>query len=266
MNLDIYQVDAFTSAPFKGNPAGVCITEQPLSEELMFSIAQEMAVSETAFLTLSNMNLRWFTPEIEVKLCGHGTLAMTHILVERGDLNIGESVTFQTLSGPLNAAVLEDGIELDFPQTNLQLDQEFNVPLLEALGIKPQDIAAYGEFDSKVFIQVNSESTVLGLTPNFDAMKRLQGRGAVVTAPSNDESLDFISRYFAPWVGVNEDPVTGSAHCALGQFWSQKLNKTTLTAYQASKRGGDVTVEVLANQRIKLMGTAKTTINGVINL
>jgi PhzF family phenazine biosynthesis protein len=97
-------------------------------------------------------------------------------------------------------------------------------------------------------------------------MKRLQGRGAVVTAPSNDESLDFISRYFAPWVGVNEDPVTGSAHCALGQFWSQKLNKTTLTAYQASKRGGDVTVEVLANQRIKLMGTAKTTINGVINL
>ena len=160
MNIEIYQVDAFTSSPFKGNPAGVCITEQPLSEELMFSIAQEMAVSETAFLTLSDMRLRWFTPEIEVKLCGHGTLAMTHILVERGDLNIGESVTFQTLSGPLNAAVLEDGIELDFPQTNLQLDQEFNAPLLEALGIKPQDIAAYGEFDSKVFIQVNGESAV----------------------------------------------------------------------------------------------------------
>ncbi|MDK9760288.1 PhzF family phenazine biosynthesis isomerase, partial [Vibrio sp. D173a] len=170
-------------------------------------------------LTLSDMRLRWFTPEIEVKLCGHGTLAMTHILVERGDLNVGESVTFQTLSGPLNAAVLEDGIELDFPQTNLLLDQEFNAPLLEALGIKPQDIAAYGEFDSKVFIQVNSESAVLDLTPNFDAMKQLVGRGVVVTAQSEQPQLDFISRYFAPWVGVNEDPVTGSAHCALGQFW-----------------------------------------------
>ena len=181
-------------------------------------------------------------------------------------MNVGESVAFQTLSGPLNAAVLEDGIELDFPQTNLQLDQEFNASLLEALGIKPQDIAAYGEFDSKVFIQVNGESAVLGITPNFDAMKQLVGRGVVVTAQSEQPQLDFISRYFAPWVGVNEDPVTGSAHCALGQFWCQKLDKTTLTAYQASKRGGDITVEVLSNQRIKLKGTAKTTIKGVMSM
>ena len=266
MNLDIYQVDAFTSAPFKGNPAGVCITEQPLSEDLMFAIAQEMAVSETAFLTLHDMNLRWFTPEIEVKLCGHGTLAMTHVLVERGDLRVGEQVTFDTLSGPLTAAVLEDGIELDFPQTQLQLDLEINEPLAAALGIKVQDIEAYGEFDSKVFIRLPSERAVLDLAPNFDAMKQLQGRGVVVTALSNNENLDFISRYFAPWVGVNEDPVTGSAHCALGQFWSEKLGKNSLRAYQASKRGGDVSVEVLSNHRIKLKGSAKTVIKGVMSV
>lgn len=266
MDLDIYQVDAFTSAPFKGNPAGVCITEQPLSEALMFSIAQEMAVSETAFLTLNDMKLRWFTPEIEVKLCGHGTLATTHVLVERGDLNVGERVTFQTLSGPLSAKVVEDGIELDFPQTNLLFDHKFNLPLIEALGIQPAEIASYGEFDSKVFIQVNSESAVNALTPNFDAMKQLEGRGVVVTVQSEQQNLDFISRYFAPWVGVNEDPVTGSAHCVLGQFWSQKLNKTTLKAYQASQRGGDISVEVLPNQRIKLKGTAKTTIKGVMSV
>lgn len=266
MNLDIYQVDAFTSAPFKGNPAGVCIIEQPLSEDLMFSIAQEMAVSETAFLTLSDMNLRWFTPEIEVKLCGHGTLAMTHVLVERGDLRVGEQVTFDTLSGLLTAAVLEDGIELDFPQTELHLDLEFNEPLIKALGIDAQNIEAYGGFDSKVFIQLKSETAVHELTPNFDAMTQLQGRGVVVTALSDDENLDFISRYFAPWVGVNEDPVTGSAHCALGQFWSETLGKSTLRAYQASKRGGDVHVEVLPNHRIKLKGSAKTVIKGVMSV
>ncbi|MDC5855391.1 PhzF family phenazine biosynthesis protein [Vibrio europaeus] len=266
MELEIYQVDSFTSQPFTGNPAGVCITQEPLEESLMYSIAEEMAVSETAFLTLSNMQLRWFTPKVEVALCGHGTLAVAHILAQKGALSIGESVAFNTLSGQLTAKLNHNSIELDFPIATLTgSEEEDNSLLLEALGLSPKQIIATRQFDEKMLIQVPDLHILEQLKPNFDALKQLKGRGVIVTALSNNTEIDFVSRYFAPWVGVNEDPVTGSAHCALAAYWQQALGKNSFNAYQASPRGGYIGIEI-EGQRVKLSGTACTTISGVLHL
>ncbi|PSW16121.1 phenazine biosynthesis protein PhzF [Photobacterium rosenbergii] len=262
MDLDIYQVDSFTREAFKGNPAGVCITSNGLSESLMLSIAEEMAVSETAFLSLSDMRLRWFTPKAEVKLCGHGTLAVAHVLKERGDVKDGDSVHFETLSGTLTALINDSTVELDFPSPVIDFDVAQSSELLEGLGIEECQVISYGLFDTKVFIEVDSEQTVLKLVPNFDALKQISGRGVLVTTPSGSDDLDFVSRYFAPWVGVNEDPVTGSAHCALTVYWSEKFNKLKLMGYQASARGGYVSTELLPNGRTKLIGSAVTVIKG----
>ncbi|PML49301.1 phenazine biosynthesis protein PhzF [Vibrio lentus] len=266
MVLDIYQVDSFTTQAFKGNPAGVCISQEPLEESLMYSIAEEMAVSETAFLALNTMTLKWFTPEVEVKLCGHGTLATVHVMKERGLVNVGEIVTFDTLSGELSATVCDSTIELDFPSTVLDLGLDANKDLLEYLGLCEDQVVSYSEFDTKQFIEVVNEQVLFDLAPNFDALKRIKGRGVVVTALSSNSELDFVSRYFAPWVGVNEDPVTGSAHCALTQYWSEKLNKAHFNAYQASRRGGYVSTELLSNGRIKLIGSATTVISGTLKV
>lgn len=262
MDLEIYQVDSFTAEPFKGNPAAVCITEIALEEGLMSSIAKEMAVSETAFLSLRDMRLRWFTPEVEVKLCGHGTLAVAHLLKEKGITQVGETVVFNTLSGSLSAKVNESTIELDFPSTNLTLNLSCNNKLFELLGCRSEQVLSFANFDSKDFIEIDSEETLLNLNPNFDALKQISGRSVVVTARASSDRLDFISRYFAPWVGVDEDPVTGSAHCALTVYWSKKLNKSKLNAYQASARGGYVSTELLPNGRIKLIGSAVTILKG----
>lgn len=261
MDLEIYQVDSFTSQAFKGNPAGVCISQHVLDEALMLSIADEMAVPETAFLALESMTLKWFTPEVEVQLCGHGTLATVHVMKEKGLVKASDRIVFQTLSGDLTATVCDSSIELDFPCTQLS-SVEVDTRLLEHLGIENSQVLSYMEFDSKTFIEVTNEQVVLDLTPNFDALKKMKGRGVVVTALSSNIELDFISRYFAPWVGTNEDPVTGSAHCALTQYWSEKLNKYCFNAYQASRRGGYISTELLANGRIKLIGSAKTVISG----
>ncbi|MEZ9762289.1 PhzF family phenazine biosynthesis protein [Vibrio splendidus] len=266
MELEIHQVDSFTAQAFKGNPAGVCISQEPLEESLMFSIAEEMAVSETAFLALSAMTLKWFTPEVEVELCGHGTLATVHILKEKGLVKAGDSVVFNTLSGELSATVCESSIELDFPNAHLSLSSEPDLMLLDHLGIKLNQVISYREFDSKQLIEVVDERVLLDLSPNFDALKGIKGRGVVVTALASNTELDFISRYFAPWVGVNEDPVTGSAHCALTQHWAEKLNKSSFSAYQASRRGGYMSTELLDNGRIKLIGSATTVISGVLKL
>lgn len=266
VDLEIYQVDSFTTQAFKGNPAGVCISQEPLNESLMFSIAEEMAVSETAFLALNTMTLKWFTPEVEVRLCGHGTLATVHVMKEQGLLETGDKVVFNTLSGELSATVCELSIELDFPSTKLSLDSEPNLALLEHLGIELCQVVSFREFDSKQLIEVSNEQVLLELSPNFDALKGMKGRGVVVTALSSNPELDFVSRYFAPWVGVNEDPVTGSAHCALTQHWTEKLNKRSFSAYQASRRGGYMSTELLDNGRIKLIGSATTVISGVLKV
>ena len=266
MDLAIYQVDAFTTEPFKGNPAGVVITQQPLSETLMRAITREMAVSETAFLTTSDMRLRWFTPEIEVKLCGHGTLATVQIMAECGLINLGESVCFNTLSGPLHATLTQSGIELNFPIAHLNSAQQPDLDLVQALCLTPDDIVSYHTFDSKQLIEVISEHVLNDLSPNFDAMRALPGRGVVVTAQSSQQEYDVVSRYFAPWVGVNEDPVTGSAHCALAPYWAAKLGRSTINAYQASTRGGEVMMTLQQGDRVILSGSAVTMIRGNISV
>lgn len=268
MQFEIYQVDSFTRDAFKGNPAGVCITTEPLSEDLMRAIAAEMAVSETAFLNTTDLSLRWFTPLVEVALCGHGTLAAAHVMQQKGLVTTGQTLRFNTLSGVLVAKILDKGIELDFPVPTV-ITQEIDPRLLEHLGIETEQVVQSCVFDGKQLVEIESQAALLSLTPNFAALKDLPGRGIVVTAraASEDiEKLDFISRYFAPWVGVDEDPVTGSAHCALSLYWAKKLGKTRFSAYQASSRGGYLTTELLTENRVKLIGNAKTVISGMLSV
>jgi len=264
MDIETYQVDSFTNQAFKGNPAGVCITHTSLDSKLMLSIADEMAVSETAFLNLDSMNLKWFTPRLEVKLCGHGTLAVAHILREKGLVKVGETLSFDTLSGELQVHVREDDFEMDFPAPLMNYDVSWDNKKLDALGLDESQVLAYGSFDGKELIQVQDERTLRSLEPNFEELSRLQGRGILVTALAESSELDFVSRYFAPWVGVNEDPVTGSAHCALAVHWQQSFQRTKLRGYQASRRGGYVNVELKSNGRVSLVGAAVTTLKGTL--
>jgi len=238
-------------------------------------IADEMAVSETAFLTLDDMRLRWFSPKVEVKLCGHGTLAAAHIMKTLGLLQNDETLTFNTLSGPLVVKALKDQIEMDFPAAEIDFTTEPSDEMLDCLGLSAEQVVASGSFEgNKLLIEIESETELRALSPNFDSLKKLPGRSVVVTAKpsvsevnmSESQQQDFISRNFAPWVGVNEDPVTGSAHCALAVYWGNILNKSRLTGYQASARGGFVGVELLAQQRVKLIGHAVTTIKGTLSL
>lgn len=266
MDIKIYQVDSFTAQSFKGNPAGVCITEKGLDEKLMLNIAAEMAVSETAFLSLNDMRLRWFTPKVEVKLCGHGTLAVAHILQETGFVSVGESLAFNTLSGQLLVKLTKQNIEMEFPTPDLDGQIGATDEILNYLGIAAEQVIYNGYFDSKILIEINKEADLLALNPNFDGLKRLPGRGILVTVKTDDSKIDFKSRYFAPWVGVNEDPVTGSAHCALAVYWGKRLNKMYLKGYQASERGGYVEMQLLPNQRVKLIGNAITVIKGTMSV
>ncbi|WP_108650622.1 PhzF family phenazine biosynthesis protein [Dongshaea marina] len=266
MELEIYQVDAFTSQLFKGNPAGVCITQQPLGEPLMLAIAAELAVSETAFFSLNDSRLRWFTPRAEVNLCGHGTLALTHVLKEKGLASLNEEISFNTLSGALRVKVTPENIELNFPEAELELDLPMEEELLSLLGLHSKQVLAYGRFDKKILIEVQNEQILEGLKPNFEGLRELEGRGVLITAKATSTVHDFTSRYFAPWVGVNEDPVTGSAHCALAVYWGNKLTCSSLLGYQASERGGYVRLERLENQRVKLIGQAVTAFKGTLFL
>ncbi|SCB78776.1 phenazine biosynthesis protein PhzF family [Kosakonia oryzendophytica] len=265
MKLDIYQVDAFSARPFSGNPAAVCITPHGLDAALMQQIADEMAVSETAFFNLADNNLRWFTPLAEVELCGHATLATAHVLHQTGRLAAGATVTFQTLSGPLSASVVRRGIQLDFPLLTPQMDSAPPQALLNALGLSSAQVCDYGTFGAKQLVVVSDAQRVRTLSVDFQALRALSGRGVVVTAPGEGE-YDLLSRYFAPWVGVDEDPVTGSAHCALAAYWSARLGKRSLTAYQASRRGGVLTLEQTANDRVLMTGAAHTVLAGTLQL
>lgn len=265
MALDIYQVDAFTHQAFRGNPAGVCIIREDLDEALMKNIAKEMAVSETAFLNLNTMNLRWFTPQVEVDLCGHGTLSVAHILRQRHVAQTGDELAFDTRSGILKVTLDEQQYHLDLPAAQIDTHQTVSDELIDHLGIYPEQVIQSGLFDGKYFIEVEDEETIRCLEPNFDALTQFPGRSALITARS-ESSYDFISRYFAPWVGVNEDPVTGSAHCALATYWGERLGKTVMSAYQASQRGGEVTVTLLPEQRVLLTGQAVTILSGKLEL
>jgi PhzF family phenazine biosynthesis protein len=252
----IYQVDAFTSRPFSGNPAAVCPLDQPRSEEWMRDVAAEMNLSETAFLLPEGevYRLRWFTPKAEVTLCGHATLASAHILWEQGALPKGRQAQFETLSGRLTADRNGDWIALNFPA---RLTQPVEPPpgLFEALGI--ERAVFVGRYREDYLVEVEDESLVRGLNPNFSSLLGVETRGTVVTARARGGEFDIVSRFFAPAVGVNEDPVTGSAHCALTPYWSAKLGRAELTACQASARGGVLRLR-LAGDRVVIEGQAVT--------
>jgi len=255
MGVPIYQVDAFTEKPFSGNPAAVCLLPQAREAPWMQALAKEMNLSETAFLLKQEdgYNLRWFTPAVEVDLCGHATLASAHILWETGILRREEQARFHTRSGLLTAASQGGEIELNFP-AKPEEPAEAPAGLLEALKVKAKYIGK-SKFD--YLVQVDSEETVRGLKPDFAGLKSIPVRGVIVTSRAVSPGYDFISRFFAPAEGVNEDPVTGSAHCTLGPFWSRQLGKKEFLAYQASERGGILRVRV-AGERVHLCGKAVT--------
>jgi PhzF family phenazine biosynthesis protein len=235
--MRIYQVDAFTNSPFQGNPAGVCILQQEGDSAWMQNVASEMNLSETAFLAPhpDGYHLRWFTPAAEVKLCGHATLSSAHILWQQGFLRQDEEACFHTLSGKLTARTDGNWIALDFPAQPARA-KDAPEALLDAVGIKSPRFV--GKNVSDFLIELDSEEQVRALQPNYTALGRLPGvRGVIVTSRGSG-GYDFISRFFAPAVGVNEDPVTGSAHTALTPYWSARLGKKDLVAYQASARGG----------------------------
>ena len=259
MGPKIYQVDAFTDRPFAGNPAAVCILSGARDEVWMQKVAQEMNLSETAFVYKEGVgfNLRWFTPAVEVDLCGHATLATAHILWEIGLLTPQERARFQTRSGPLFAERKGDEIELDFPATP---DDPVDAPpeLSEALGALPK-YTGRSQFD--YIVELDSEQALRNIRPDYIQLRRLPVRGIIVTSIAEHSPYDFVSRFFAPAAGVDEDPVTGSAHCCLGPFWSRRLGKSDLVAYQASKRGGMVHVRV-EGDRVFLAGQAVTVMRG----
>jgi predicted PhzF superfamily epimerase YddE/YHI9 len=260
MTLRITQVDAFTSRPFAGNPAAVCILPKAAEPAWMLDVAREMNLAETAFLVPNNgdYDLRWFTPTIEVDLCGHATLASAHVLWEDGHLKTSRQARFRTKSGLLTADRRDSWIELDFPSTPVTTAPA-PAGLIEGIGARARFVGR-SKFD--YLVEVESESVVRSLTPDLGAIGRVDTRGVIVTSRAEGKGdYDFVSRFFAPQAGVPEDPVTGSAHCALTPYWSEKLGKQSLVAYQASPRGGVVRVR-LDGERVKLAGQAVTVLRG----
>jgi len=257
--IPVYHVDAFTDTPFSGNPAAVCIPEDAQPERWMQNVASEMNLSETAFVHRHDggFALRWFTPTIEVDLCGHATLACAHVLWEEGYLDRDSPVRFHTRSGLLTARSIGEWIELDFPA---EPDRVVDVPdeLTSALGAVPEYVGK-NRFD--YIVEVDSEETVRRMKPDFTMLGRIQARGFIVTARSASPDFDFVSRFFAPGAGINEDPVTGSAHCCLAPFWKGRLGKSEFTARQVSARGGVLRVR-LSGERVLICGRAVTVMRG----
>ena len=260
--IPIYHVDAFAQQPFEGNPAAVCLLAANRPAEWMQSLAAEMNLSETAYVRRieGGFELRWFTPAIEVELCGHATLASAHVLWTEGVVPGNESIRFHTKSGVLTCRQNGDVLELDFPSTPAQ-EAPPPAGLLDALGVQPS-WCGRSKFDK--FLVVESEQVVRALKPDFPRLGKVPGmRGVIVTSESSDPRYDFISRYFAPAAGIDEDPVTGSAHCCLAPFWAARKGKTEMTGYQASRRGGVVQVR-LSGDRVILGGQAVTIAKGEI--
>ena len=260
MAIRIVQVDAFTSRPFAGNPAAVCVLPEPRPDAWMRDVAREMNLSETAFLTPENggYNLRWLTPAVEVDLCGHATVASAHVLWQDGHLPEGKQARFHTRSGLLTADRRGEWIELDFP-AKVAAQAEAPPELLLALGVKEAKFVGRNAFD--YLVEVDSEETLRGLSPDHSALRKLPVRGVIVTARGTTGEFDFLSRFFAPGSGIDEDPVTGSAHTALGPYWAARLGKSEFIAFQASERGGVIRVRV-EGERVKLGGQAVTVMTG----
>lgn len=249
----LHTVDAFTDKPFAGNPAAVCVLAAPADETWMQQVAREMNLSETAFLHPidGGWSLRWFTPTVEVKLCGHATLASAFTLWETGVLKSDETARFHTLSGWLTCRREGSWITMDLPA---KVCEPCPAPagLADSLGC---ELLSCGLNGMDYLVEVADEKILRSLKPNFSALATLPVRGVIVTCRSAAPDFDFVSRFFAPAAGVNEDPVTGSAHCALGPYWQGKLGKSDFTAFQASERGGVVKLSVRGD-RVLLRGQA----------
>jgi PhzF family phenazine biosynthesis protein len=257
----LLQIDAFTDTPFRGNPAAVCFLDRERDAEWMQHVAAEMNLAETAFLLRRDdgaYSLRWFTPAVEVDLCGHATLASAHALWQEQMLPPDEALRFHTRSGLLTAKREGDLIELDLPATPNTPDDP-PPALLGSLGISDPKYVGRNKFD--YLIEVGSEDELRALSPDHAALRTLKVRGAIVTARGKNGKYDFVSRFFAPGSGIDEDPVTGSAHCALAPYWAAKLGKQEFRAYQASPRGGELRVR-LDGDRVKLAGNAVTVFRG----
>lgn len=264
MKQTIIQVDAFTAIPFQGNPAAVCVLEKAVDETWMQLIAREMNLSETAFVLKQEdgFNLRWFTPTTEVPLCGHATLASAHVLWTEGYLAKEQAARFHTLSGLLIAHLQGDWIELDFPANFSETIEEIPEALVTALGVSLKTV-----FKNSLgyLVEVESANIVSNLQPNFSLLKTLSIPDVIVTSiGDSDSEYDFVSRFFAPGLGIDEDPVTGAAHCCLAPFWRNKLGKNQFLAYQASSRGGVVKVNYDGGERVLLQGQAVTILRGEI--
>ncbi len=260
MTTRIYQVDAFTDSPFSGNPAAVCLLDQPQPAQWMQQVGMEMNLSETAFLwPLDDGNsLRWFTPAAEVDICGHATLAAAHILWQTGQLAPERTAVFYTKSGKLTAALDQGWIEMDFPATPA-IPSQLPAELESNLGITPLYTGQFAP--GKFLVVVDNEQTVSDIQPDFSAMRIVDARAVCVTSRADDSDIDFVSRYFAPWIGIDEDPVTGSAHACLAPYWSEVLKKDWLNARQVSSRGGTLRVRP-AGERVLIKGQAVTVLQG----
>lgn len=259
MKIKIYQVDAFASNVFEGNPAAVCPLEHWLSDELLQKIAEENNLSETAFFVAEEQgySLRWFTPEDEVDLCGHATLAAAHVLFQHLGYS-QKSISFSTKSGTLEVGKSDSGYSMSFPASLLK-PVETPPELEEGLGILHAKVLAAFDY----IVVLDNESQVCAINPDYSKLEKLDLRGVVVTAPGNE--VDFVSRCFFPKLRVNEDPVTGSAHCELAPYWSEELDKSTLVGKQLSKRTGLVQCEVIGD-RVILSGNAVDYMSGVISI
>jgi PhzF family phenazine biosynthesis protein len=275
-HIPLYQVDAFTDTPFRGNPAAVCLMEEEADDATLQAIAAENNLSETAFLwaeggggfeEAGSYHLRWFTPAAEVPLCGHATLATSTVLFDALSYPRDE-ISFRSLSGPLTARRRPDGVLLDFPADEVEpLDPPAG--LMEALGVADAREVMYARRLGDVLVRLPSAEAVRGLDPDFrgmlEATRGTDINGAIATA-GGEPPYDFVSRFFAPWWGVDEDPVTGAAHTVLAPFWAERLGKRVMRAHQASRRGGDLTVEVAEGGRVHLIGKAVIVIEGTLVL
>jgi PhzF family phenazine biosynthesis protein len=262
--IPVFVVDAFTGEPFRGNPAGVVLLEREKDEAWMQAFAAEMKHAETAYLVPdgSGYHLRWFTPVNEVDLCGHATLASAHVLWETGRLPVSSAARFKTKSGTLTARLVDGGIEMDFPAEPPVEVAPRDIPqgLNEALKSKPTFV---GKNRMDYLLELEGEDAVRALDPDLRSLAGVSTRGFIVTARSHTPGVDFISRFFAPAFGIDEDPVTGSAHCCLAPYWSAKLGKTEMVGYQASPRGATIGV-IHRGDRVALIGKAVTVLKGAI--
>ena len=274
--IPLYQLDSFSNEAFKGNPAAVCLIIRDYDDALLQKIAAEMNLSETAFIyvddfktirSVDTFRLRWFTPQVEVNLCGHATLAAAAVLFNEYHL-IKDVIKFETLSGQLLARKTDEKIQLNFPlieSSTCEPDEK----MLDAIGIQEFEDYAYSEISQDLLIQLKNMESVERLSPDFNAMKSVDSsktiRGVIVTA-KGDTHYDFVSRFFAPWVGINEDPVTGSAHTQLQPYWSKLLGKNEMKTKQVSSRSGELIVRATKENRVEIEGHVTLVIKGKLFL